>query len=69
MIWVIWKVRHIIKLLSLANIIYTDYEANVRITKQISLLTMLIKKQNLHLVYVSKYLQCFNLNIHYKLNK
>ncbi len=41
----------------------------MRIVKQIFLLTMLIKKQNLYLVWASKYLQHFNLNVHHKYNK
>ncbi len=46
-----------------------NHEANVKIVKQIFLLTMLIKKQNLCLMYASKYLQHFNLNVHHKSEK
>jgi len=63
------KVRHLIELLNLFIIIYTDHEANVRIVKQISLLMTLTKKQNLHLMHASEYLQHFNLNVHHKPEK
>ena len=56
MIWMIWKMQHLIELSSLVMIIYTDHEINVNIVKQISILITLIKKQNLHLVHVNKYL-------------
>ncbi len=69
MIWVMWKVRHLIELLNLLTIIYTDHEANVKTVKQISLLMMLIKKQNLCLMCVSEYLQHFNLNVYHKPEK
>ncbi len=68
-IWIIWKVRHLIKSLNLITIIYIDYEVNVRIIKQISLFIVLTEKLNLYLIYASKYLQHFNLNIHHKLKK
>ncbi len=63
------KVRHLIELLNLFIIIYTDHEANVRIVKQISLLMTLTKKQNLYLMHASEYLQHFNLNVHHKSEK
>jgi len=56
-------------LLNLLTIIYTDHEANVKTVKQISLLMMLIKKQNLCLMCVSEYLQHFNLNVYHKPEK
>ncbi len=69
MIWVVWKVRHLIELLNLLTIIYTDHEVNVKIVKQISLLMMLTEKQNLCLMHISEYLQCFNLNVCHKSEK
>ncbi len=33
MIWVVWKVRHLIELLNLLTIIYIDHEANLNIVK------------------------------------
>ena len=50
-------------------IIYTDYSVNVSIIKQTLLNTSFMNKLNLWLVNMSEYLQYFNLNIHYKLNK
>jgi len=41
----------------------------VNIVKQISSLMMLIKKQNFHLIYMSEYLQQFNLNVQHKFEK
>jgi len=46
-----------------------NYEVNVEIVKQVSLFITFIKKLNLHLIYTSKYLQHFNLNIHHKSEK
>jgi len=46
-----------------------NYKANMKIVKQTSLSTMLIKKQNLHLMCANKYLQHFNLNVHHKSEK
>ena len=50
-------------------IIYTDYFTAVFIVHQLSLNIVDIEKLNLHLIYVSEYLQCFCLNIHYKSEK
>ena len=61
--------QHLIESSSLVMIIHTDHEVNVNIIKQISLLMMSTEKQNLHLVYASKYFQHFNLNIHHKSKK
>ncbi len=69
MIWVVWKVRHLIELLNLLIIIYINHEANVKIVKQTSLSMMLTEKQNLCLVCASEYLQHFNLNICHKSEK
>lgn len=68
-VWVIWKIKYLIELLNFVIIIYINYKANIKIIKQILLFIMLIKKLNFHLIYISKYLQHFNLNIHYKLDK
>lgn len=66
MMWVIWKIRHLIELLNLVTIIYINYKINVEIIKQILLFIMSTEKLNLQLIQVSEYLQCFNLNICHK---
>ncbi len=52
-----------------STIIYINYDATLDIVKQTSLITFFINKLNLRLIRASNYLQRFNLNIRYKLNK
>ena len=57
------------KAFTLITIIYIDYDAALKIIKQISLITSLIDKLNFCLIRASDYLQRFNLNIRYKFDK
>ena len=58
-----------IKILQFFTIIYIDYNAILNITKQTLLFIIFINKFNLQLIKAFDYLQRFNLNIYYKLNK
>ena len=49
--------------------IYTNHRASLGITKQTSLATISIEHLNLQLVHTSKYIQCFNVELHYKEGK
>ena len=69
MIQIIKKIKYLIKALRFVIIIYIDYSTAIDLMRQISLNTTLIKKLNLRLVRVSKYLQQFYIKIHYKLDK
>ena len=68
-VWIVKKIHHIIKTAEKTTIIYINYFAAVFIVCQLSLNIINIKKLNLYLVYAFKYLQCFCLNVHYKLSK
>ena len=50
-------------------IIYTDYNINVGIIKQILFWTILIKKFNLRFIRIFEYFQRFPFNIYYKFGK
>ena len=50
-------------------IFYTDYSVTTVIRKQISLRIIIVEDLNLRLIYVSEYIQRFNIKIRYKLNK
>ena len=63
------KIRHLIKSLKFLTIVYTDHSTTLTIVKSILLITLLTAKLNLKLVRVVEYLQCFSLNIYYKLGK
>ena len=49
--------------------IYTNHRASLGITKQTSLATISIEHLNLQLVCASKYIQRFNVELHYKEGK
>ena len=68
-VWIIKKIQHMIKTAEHITIIYTDHSAAVFIVQQFSLNTVNIKKLNLHLMWTSKYLQCFYLDVCYKSDK
>jgi len=69
LIWVVKKIRYIIEATVKNVIIYIDYVISIKISCQFSLNITVMKKLNLHLIQVSKYLQCFCLNVHYKFKK
>ncbi len=69
LIWVVKKIRYIIEVTVKNVIIYIDYVILIRISYQFSLNITVMKKLNLHLIWVSEYLQHFCLNIHYKSKK
>ena len=68
-IWILKKIRHLMKAFTSVTMIYIDHDVALKIVKQISLITIFINKLNLRLIRVSDYLQRFNLNIRHKLKK
>ena len=54
-IWVIKKVKYIVKFFTNTTIIYTDYGINIDIIKQTFLTTASTDKLNLRLIRASKY--------------
>ena len=69
LVWVLRKIRHLMKSIKMSTIIYTDYDATLNIAKQISLITSSTNKLNLRLIRVSNYIQRFSLNIRHKSEK
>ena len=69
LIWILRKIKHMIELIFLPSIIYTDDEAAVDISKQKFLWTFFIDKLNLQLIKAFKYIQRFNLIIKHKSKK
>ena len=70
-IWILKKVRHIIKTLnqSIKIIIYIDHDVALDITKQTSFFTSFTNKLNFRLVKTLNYIQRFNFNIRHKSSK
>ena len=68
-VWVLKKIRHLMKTFTLTTIIYIDHDVALRIIKQISLIIFFINKLNLRLIRAFNYLQRFNLNIRHKFKK
>ena len=68
-IWILKKVRHLIKTSTSITMIYIDYDVVLKIAKQISFITMFINKLNLRLIKILNYFQRFNLNIRHKSRK
>ena len=68
-VWILKKIRHIVKASLKKTIIYTNYEVAFDIALQTTLFTIFINKLNLKFIRVSDYIQRFNLNIRYKLDK
>ena len=63
------KTKHIVEISSNKTIVYIDYEFAFDIVNQITIITILMNKFNLHFVRISNYIQRFNFDIRYKLNK
>ena len=69
-VWVVKKVRHIIKLSKSSVIIQTDYSAIINILQQSSITsTTSTMRLNLRLVRASQFLQQFKLDVRYKPGK
>ena len=68
-VWVVKKVHHMIEVTEQFTIIYTDHFTTVFIVQQFSLNIINIKKLNLCLICVFKYLQHFHLDVWYKSGK
>lgn len=69
-IWVLRKIKHLIDFFAIKSIVvFTNYDAILKIAKQISMTTTSIDKLNLRLVRASNYIQRFELKFRYKLEK
>ena len=69
LVWIIKKIRHLIKTIKHPIVIYIDHSATVAIAQQSSLNTISVIKLNFKLIRSSKYLQRFKLNIRHIQNK
>ena len=70
LVWLVQKIRHMLKSAKKPTIVYTDHSATLGIVRQSSLTLMtLIDKMNLQLVHVSEYLQRFHLDVQHKAGK
>ena len=68
-VWVLKKTRYIVEITSKTIIIYTNYDVIIEIVKQITLTIIFIDKLNFWLIRAFDYIQRFNLEIKYKLDK
>ena len=69
LIWVLRKIRHLIKFIKIFIIIYIDHEAALDIAKQINFFTFSRDKLNLRFVRAFDYIQKFSLVIRHKSKK
>ena len=69
LVWVLRKIRHLIKSSKHATIVYTNHGITLSIAKQTTLFIFSTDKLNLRLVRVSNYIQRFNLIIKHKSEK
>ena len=69
LIWVLRKIRHLMKSTDTITIVYIDHDAAFDIAKQTTLITSLIDRFNLRLIRASDYVQRFNLKIRHKFEK
>ena len=64
------KIRYLIKLFEQSStIIFTNYEIALKIVKQINIIIVFINKLTLRFVKTFDYIQRFNVELRYKLNK
>lgn len=69
LVWVLRKIRHLIKFIKTSTIIYVNHEVSSNIVKQISFIISSTDKLNLRLVRVSNYIQRFFLKLRHKSEK
>ena len=69
LIWVIRRIRYIIKTTKYIIVIFTNHFVNIFIVKQITFANNNINNLNLRLIRVSIYLSQFRLDIKYKFSK
>ena len=68
-IWVLKKTRYIVETIFDIIIIYINYDVAIDIAKQATLIIIFMNKLNFRLMRAFDYIQRFNLNIKYKLEK
>ena len=69
LVWILRKIRHIVKSTNMTIIVFIDHDAAIEIVKQIILFIFSTNRLNLRLIRVSKYIQGFNLKIKHKFEK
>ena len=69
LVWIIKKIRHLIKTTEHPTVVYIDHSAIAAIAQQSSLNMIFVIKLNFRLIRSSKYLQRFRLNICHIQNK
>ena len=69
LVWILWKIWHMIEAAKQATIIWTDHVTMIAIIRQISLTTSFTDKLNLCLIQAAIYIQQFQLKIHHKSKK
>ena len=69
MMWIVQKIRHIMKAFKWSTIVFTNYVATIDLTRQTILSFSFIDKLNLRLVRVSQYFSQFRIEIHHKLKR
>ena len=69
LIWILKKIRHLVKSTDTITIVYIDHDAALDIAKQTTLITSSIDRFNLRLIRASNYVQRFNLDIRHKFEK
>ena len=68
-VWVLKKTRFIVETISRTIIIYIDHDVAIDIAKQATLIIIFVNKLNFRLMRAFDYIQRFNLDIKYKLDK
>jgi len=66
LVWLLWKIQHMMESSKLPTRIYTDHRASLGIAKQTSLGTASTEHSNLRLVRASEYIQRFNIELCHK---
>ena len=69
LVWVLRKIRHMMKSINASSIIYTDHDASLVIAKQTFLTISSTDKLNLRLIRAFEYIQRFDLIIRHKSDK
>ena len=69
LVWILRKVRHLVKSTRHQIIIYTNHDVSIEIIKQINLFIFSTDKLNLRLIRASEYIQRFSLTIRHKSEK
>ena len=69
LIWLMKRIKHLIKTFKYVTIIYIDYVVNSFITRQIKFISNNVDKLNIKLIRASIYLSQFRFDVRYKFDK